>query len=400
MSYYLGPGRQSVHLSTLEELTFAAEGGLLSENQWCELKVQLGPSNKAVNTELARDLASLSIDGGVLIFGVADKTYKLVGCDSTSLETRISQVAATVIEPPLSPVFNPPIQLPNGKSVIVIAIPPSAVAPHMADGRYWGRSSEGKRVLSDTEVRRIFQARVNQQELFAKSFEAFVEQDPLRNLVDGGETKNGHGFFFAKPQGQLTLENFDTAELRAILARVRQRQSFEDLLKSCFNPAHDPNGVGLRSVYEAVSQRNEKNLRQITVRDDGSVSSTFAAASVLETMPGEEEVLYTFPGTTALFLAQNLEILSLISEDFGYQGGWEIALRLTGLKGVIRYTSDFSYRPTPYPQKAFSVQRVVQPMSWVDNTDCLGDLTMSLLRGYLRGLGIERYTYENLMNGV
>lgn len=403
VSYYLGPTRHSVHLSNLEEISCAAEGGLLGENQWCELKGELGPTNKPVNLELARDLASLSLDGGVLIFGVADKTFELIGCDATSLETRISQVAATAVQPPLSPVFNPPITLPNGKSIVVVSIPPSSVAPHMADNRYWGRSSEGKRILSDAEVRRLIEAQSARRNLFSNSFKEFIEQDPLSRLVENGASKNGHGFFMATPQGHLKLDNFSQENLQDLLASLSSRHNSNNLnymLKNCCRPARDPKGVGLRSVFEQVPQKGEWKLTQVTVSDEGTVMSTFAESSSLYPLPDGKKILCTYPNRTVQFLAQNLEILSLLSKDYGYQGEWQGAIGLTRLDGATRRTSDFSYRPFPYSQNTYIYEATLQPMDWADDSEKLNDMTLRLLRGYLRGLGIENYSYIELMKGI
>lgn len=115
--HYLGPGRPLTSLSTWDEVVDAANGGLLEENQWCELKAMLPPSSKGTNLELARDLASLSVFGGALIIGVADKTLDVVGVDDDveGLKSRISQVAGMTITPPLSPV-SPPDSRAGGQS--------------------------------------------------------------------------------------------------------------------------------------------------------------------------------------------------------------------------------------------------------------------------------------------
>jgi hypothetical protein len=47
----------------------AFEAGLFEERNWCELKREVG-SSKGATAELARDLASLAVDGGTLIVGL------------------------------------------------------------------------------------------------------------------------------------------------------------------------------------------------------------------------------------------------------------------------------------------------------------------------------------------
>jgi hypothetical protein len=51
----------------------ASRAGLLTETHHLDIKKEL-PTGDAANKELARDLASLSIDGGLLIIGVDEDT--------------------------------------------------------------------------------------------------------------------------------------------------------------------------------------------------------------------------------------------------------------------------------------------------------------------------------------
>jgi hypothetical protein len=46
--------------------------GVLDETHWVALKQAVPATSKPVNLELAKDPASLSVDGGVLIIGIAD----------------------------------------------------------------------------------------------------------------------------------------------------------------------------------------------------------------------------------------------------------------------------------------------------------------------------------------
>lgn len=400
MSYYFGPCRQSVHLSTLEEVTLAAQGGLLAENQWCELKEGLGPAKRAINVELARDLASLSLDGGVLIYGIKDKTYEIVGCEAHSLETRVSQVAATNVQPPISPVFNPPIEVSEGKFVVVISVPPSAVAPHMADSRYWGRSSEGKRVLSDSEVRRIIQANAADEDRFKSTVAEFVEQDPLSALVEDGKPQNGHVFFIAQPLAQFRMSNLNSKALIELLGQIATTLPLSPLLDRCTHQAHDPNGVGLRNFYEPLPQSNEKSLTQVTIQDNCVVRSSFGGGSFRDSGPTSHDQKFTLPDTVLTFIAQNLELLALISSKYAYQGEWRVAIEMTHLRDAVRMTSDFSHRPVAYPYDRYQTLSVVQPLQWTTNIADPRNLTMRLLSGYLRGLGVANQDFDTVMNAV
>lgn len=74
---------------------------------------------------------------GVLIIGV-NNDEEVVGTDVSGMLDRISQVAATKMHPPLTPLVHDPIEGPDGKSVLLVSVAPSPVRPHMVDGAYWG----------------------------------------------------------------------------------------------------------------------------------------------------------------------------------------------------------------------------------------------------------------------
>src|SRR6266540_7148296 len=69
---YLGPETGRWAPGTWTDVVEAAAGGLIDESHWVDLKQEL-PSGKAKhNTDLAKDLASLAVDGGLLVIGVED----------------------------------------------------------------------------------------------------------------------------------------------------------------------------------------------------------------------------------------------------------------------------------------------------------------------------------------
>jgi hypothetical protein len=57
--------------ATEQEIRTAIQDGVLAETHYVELKRQVGDSAGERN-ETARDLASLALDGGVMIIGVAE----------------------------------------------------------------------------------------------------------------------------------------------------------------------------------------------------------------------------------------------------------------------------------------------------------------------------------------
>ncbi|MFI5689540.1 hypothetical protein [Streptomyces sp. NPDC051636] len=79
---YLSPAISRWTPKSEGDLAAAISGGLLEESHYLDLKEQTDPG-KAGNKELARDLASFAVDGGMLIIGIredkANRTFHLGG---------------------------------------------------------------------------------------------------------------------------------------------------------------------------------------------------------------------------------------------------------------------------------------------------------------------------------
>lgn len=195
---HFGPSRLT--LNSWNDLVAAAQEGLLDEHTYCELKKGLPPSGN--NTETARDLASFGVMGGVFIVGVKDagggKAGEVVGVsDPYAVKARLVALADAVVQPSLAcEVHVVESSESSGTGCVVVEISPSPSAPHRADDRYWGRGSEGKRVLADPEVAQLFTRRRDSDDDFVgRLMELEQELDP----VEGDASPNGRFFFLAEP---------------------------------------------------------------------------------------------------------------------------------------------------------------------------------------------------------
>ncbi|SDU77015.1 Putative DNA-binding domain-containing protein [Jiangella alkaliphila] len=158
-TFSLGPDVPRWSPATWDDIVAAAAAGLLNETHWVELKRAVSPTSEEGSLELARDLASLALDGGLLIVGIKDnggKAGEVVGTSELeALRDRVDQVARTRVHPPLLvsiTTFPHPTELDTG--CLVVSVPPSPDAPHMVDKHYWGRGDASKRKLDDHEVER------------------------------------------------------------------------------------------------------------------------------------------------------------------------------------------------------------------------------------------------------
>ena len=110
-SFYLGPTADRWCPESWDDVVSAAADGLLDESSWVELKADVPASNPASNLETARDLASLTLDGGLCIVGIRDNKGRagaVVGADVTARPHRAAssnsshstRSAATASDPP------------------------------------------------------------------------------------------------------------------------------------------------------------------------------------------------------------------------------------------------------------------------------------------------------------
>ncbi|MEX3656041.1 ATP-binding protein [Mycolicibacterium fortuitum] len=187
----------SIELRTEEDLERLAQNGLLEETHWLDLKRELGAGNSA-NKDLAKDIAAFALDGGTILIGVDEDTSppRPWPVPLAGLAERIEQVArmrvdeavqvrTTVIESADTP----------GHGYVVVHIPQSVRAPHMADGRYYGRGDKTNRVLPNTEVVRLLDQRLaDRRDLRAEArlirTELVGDDTPL--LVAVAEPLNAH----------------------------------------------------------------------------------------------------------------------------------------------------------------------------------------------------------------
>ena len=83
-STYLGPEKGRWTPSAWSDVVDAAAGGLLDESHWVDLKQELPAGKRTHNTELGQDLASLAIDGGLLVVGIEDHNSHAGKCRASS----------------------------------------------------------------------------------------------------------------------------------------------------------------------------------------------------------------------------------------------------------------------------------------------------------------------------
>ena len=224
-----------------DDLREAFFDGRLDEHAWCELKRELAPRSKAANLELARDLASLAVDGGSLYIGVDEKApdgNPLSPQPLAGLRERVDQVAQSRVAPALFiESYEIPASEQPGYGYLEVVVRASADAPHQVEGVYYGRSDTGKYRLSDPQVERLMREREQQRHVVEDGLRALIAADPYQ----GASRAYPHLFVVARPG-------------------VRRSEMWRDVIGADQNSAAAPQPV----------QRRDQRCRQTHVHHDAS----------------------------------------------------------------------------------------------------------------------------------
>jgi hypothetical protein len=182
-----------------DDLRAAFSDGRLDEHAWCELKRELAPRSKGANLELARDLASLAVDGGSLYIGVDEKApdgNPLCPQPLAGLRERVDQVGQSRVTPVLFvESYEIPAAAQPGYGYLEVVVRASADAPHQVEGIYYGRSDTGKCRLSDQQVERLMREREQQRHGAGDALQALIAADPYQRPT----REYPHLFVFARP---------------------------------------------------------------------------------------------------------------------------------------------------------------------------------------------------------
>lgn len=390
-SFYLGPRLPRLKARSWEEVVNAAGAGVLDETQWVELKQAVPASSKPANLELAKDLASLSVDGGVLVVGISDAggaAGEVLGVDLAGLETRIGQVATGRISPPL-PVTLDAVPHPDqsGIGVLLVTVPASEGAPHMVDGQYWGRGSQGKRVLSDDEVRRLMGDRQSR----AASFAQRLRGEPAR-LDPPTLNPKARLYVLLEPAAEAREPLTDLLAgkhvLQVVTSAVRFNQGWGPSFASLSYAVPHPDGLAAASMPPDDSPGEDQAFFFALLDDDGAVhvsapaARRYGSASDAPDAVSPGQLLQTVHG--AVVVAGHLA-----AEHTGYQGPWRAGVLVTKLRGLLpsQAHSDLGFqRFSSYPAEDYEAVTTTTTLELVEHPPAVVE---RLTRRLLRGLGVE-----------
>ena len=384
----------------------AAAGGLLDETHWVELKESLPPGNRGSNTELAKDLASLAVDGGLFVVGVEDddgRAGEVCGAALAGLADRVGQVARDRVRPSLV-VRCHEVPHPDrpGVGCLFVHVPPSSGAPHMVDNVYYGRTDKAKFPLNDERVREILAARARGRADISAELRQLAEDDPFPEE----ERQFGHIYVVAQPEfgPDDALVGFLTGPdaTRTIVTLLAQLDRGDDRWRhsprsvtGLGGPSRRAEGLAVSSHYPEPKPRREQSLLEIVVREDGGIRLTCGQGTdEYRTYPGQEELPQVlFPGL-ALYLTQVTASLAgrLGDQYAAYQGQWQIGLLQDRLRGAwpVDHFQTHGAVGSPYSRDTYERATSASTEELVNAPKAVAERVVARL---LRALGVsDRYS--------
>ena len=343
----------------MDELENGVQTQAVSESAFFDFKEFPAASNSA-NRDLAKDLAAFSVDGGTIVLGVAEnktkKTFDLAPQDLAGWAERVSQIGLNRVQPPVRITCSSLVR-PDCVGYLVVQVSPSPSAPHMVDGRYYGRSDTTNYQLSDMEVRALLSRSLSRRD----SLHALLESEISRDLVPGAE--NARMVALAQPlSADQTLlldamENRDLSEFAYELLSnpvmhprpgVQSYTPSFDHMKDLYRRA---TGVALSSYFvgpdrsvvvsKQGSQVDFTSIVDLEVQEDGGIRFFYGRASDRR---GADTKHYLIVPAVAGSLSRIIQLARLVAEKTGFYGSWQFAVAVLNMRG----SESSIYRSDPF----------------------------------------------------
>lgn len=387
-----------------QDIEQAIDAGTLRETQTFDAKAQLPATGK--NKDLARDICAMTVDGGVLLYGLGGgdptrpddpKPFELAGASE-----RIDQVAQTAIsEPPTIEIHDIPAASGDGTGYLAVVIPPSPRAPHMVtlegENRFYGRGATGNRILTEGEVARLYARRerweVDRRSMLEGAIEGmpFKFERPLHEIgpmVVVARPVASREDLLDRARGDLDLRTFLQRELTQ---EARRRDPYPNQGTSGVGQALEVERRGA-GVWILQRQRDPTMEYQSRLEITASCGVTYWHSPTINYMgdhrPSDTRLLLMEQSVTrALF--QPLAVVAWLYEHAGYAGAVDVGVAVLDIERATGASLLRSFDGgTPYGAKDFRadarvpIVKLRQDLEGVTGTLLSGLFDVISLRDY------------------
>lgn len=330
-----------------KEVERAARAGELEESPAFDAKAQL-PENRKKNADLAVDVAAMSTDGGVLLYGVAEDD---AGVPSVlqplvlaGARERVDQIVRTSIsEPPAIEVRAYPRAEDPATGYLLVIVPQSPRAPHQVvvrdSFRFYGRGPTGNRVLTESDIARLYERRA----AWEIDREAYLNMVVAKSAGRLGADATGYGVMhaFVKPVG-------GSAELAEAWLRPREgehriqwfmRQAARSSLAERFSPSltqphrwRQYDADSWRITTDDSDRQDLTDLFDLDVFLDGSTRLMYGRAT--DAVPNSSQPWFLELGVAGA-LDQFLITTGALLEEVGYFGMVDVGVEVVNIAGAV-----------------------------------------------------------------
>lgn len=191
----------------------------------------------------------------------------------------------------------------------------------MADGFYWGRSSDGKRKLSDPEVRALITARASSETEFRARLTGMIDRDPLADFTEDYPTGQGHMYFLAEPCAPMPPRPADLDFRKLCYAGSHWTGDWSGTLTDCTYQAFDPEGHAFMSGRSVLPANFERTLCHFSVKDkDGSIEIVQGGATFIRESPSSGTNHVILDRLVVITTRQALDLVRVFSTDVALYG--------------------------------------------------------------------------------
>ena len=345
---------------TEEDIVDAVNQVSLAETGTFDAKREIPPKN----AETAKDVSAMANSaGGVLLYGVGeDQNRRLTILNPNLLSgqpERIEQIIRTSIdEVPNFNLISIPTKSDPTLGYILVIVPPSDRAPHMViikgERRYYGRGETGNYTLSQIEIARLYERRIQTSEGIRLLLDEHISKPPIQR-----DDRYTHLHVVARP----------VLREEPILSRaLSSNQEYRDLLRNLVDHVSQSVNIGgsytpdftqpvgwtreadgflgkLRSASENDPRPSAHTLH-LKVNFDGG-ASLFCGRAAEDGERADYPLKYFFADLVAGNTTKFLAMLGELYRRAIYFGMVEIGVGLVGLQRAIPFEtrSRFDWYP-------------------------------------------------------
>lgn len=331
-----------------EEILEALASGLVEETAIFDGKREI-PSK---SIETAKDIAAMSCDGGVIIYGIDEDENKLLTIATpfplAGQPERIDNIVKTCIqESPEVVIYTVPTKADPSVGYIVVVVPPSERAPHMVivngNNRFYGRGAKGNKPLSEGEVARLYERRQRLQVNLDKLLEDEIGRAPLTSYVAAlhiiAQPVFRSEFFLERAQKQ---DESTISLLNRCISFASQREVYEtqvyapDFFSMSPSWRHKADGY-LTNPYtgQPIVDEDYNSSLLLKIDFDGTGHLFCGRAGYILNQVSLFDPYITIGNTTRFFA-----YMGKLYESAKYYGMVNIGIGVTGLLGLVPKTDD------------------------------------------------------------